>query len=147
MSEKKEETFNELIGNLSGFAKPVAKRILNSSFAEEVKKTLNKHGVENANDALKGLVDAAVQKAANGIRFKIAMILTVIASIFAILTIIATLAASGNITIPITISVVLIAMIWFATGVISKLIARKVSGIILKAIESKIKNFQKNEEV
>jgi hypothetical protein len=137
MSEKKEETFNELIGNLNGFAKPIAKKILNNGFAEEVKKIFNKHGVENANDALKGLVDAAVQKAANGIRLKITMILIIIASIFAVLAIIAMLAASGNIAIPIAISVVLIAMIWFATGAISKLIVHRVSGIIFKAIEGK----------
>ncbi|MDR0516985.1 MAG: hypothetical protein LBH25_08075 [Fibromonadaceae bacterium] len=146
MSEKMEETFNELLGGLTGFAKPVAKKILNSDFAEEVKKILNNCSIENASDALKKLVDIAVQKAANGIRFKIAMILTVIAGIFAVLTTIATLAASGNIAIPIAVSVVLIAMIWLITGIVSKLISRRISGIIFKVVASKIKNFQKNKE-
>jgi hypothetical protein len=84
-------------------------------------------GIENANNALEKLVDSAVQKTANGIRLKISIIITVIASIFAVLAIIATHAIGGNIMIPIAIFAILI--------------ANKVSGIIFKEVEEKISKF------
>jgi len=140
MDEDK-KAFNELTVNLTGLTKLLAIKILNSDFAEEVKRILNSYGVEKANDALKKLVEATVQKAANGIRWKITIISTIIVGIFAMLAIIVLLAAGGNIAIPIVIAIILIAIIWFATGAITKLIAHRVASIILKEIESKITQF------
>ncbi|MDR2584094.1 MAG: hypothetical protein LBC75_11485 [Fibromonadaceae bacterium] len=141
MAEETKETFNELMVNLTGLTKLLAIKILNNDFAEEVKRILNNYGVENANDALKKLVETAVQKVANGIRWKIAIISNIIVGIFAILAIIVLLAASGNIVIPIVIAIILIAIIWFATGAVTKLIVRRVASIILKEIKSKITQF------
>jgi hypothetical protein len=67
------ETFDKLADNLKGLNKLVVKRILNSSFAEEVKKILANQGANPAKDALRKLVDTATQKAANAIRLKIAI--------------------------------------------------------------------------
>jgi Flp pilus assembly protein TadB len=143
MSENVEQTLNELTGNLTGLTKLVATKVLNSGFTEQVKKVLDNSSVENASNALKKLIETAVQKVANGIRLKVAMILTVIVGIFAVFAIIAMLAAGGNIIIPIVVFAVIIAIIWFVTGTISKLIARRISGIIFNAIEGKISQFQK----
>jgi len=141
MDEDTKKAFNELTVNLTGLTKLLAIKILNSDFIEKVKRILNNYGVENANDALKTLAETAVQKAANGIRWKIAIISTIIVGIFTMLAIIVLLAAGGNIVIPIVIALILIAIIWFATGAITKLIARKVASIILKEIKSKITQF------
>jgi len=141
MYENTKETLNELTINLTGLAKLFATKILNNDFAEEVKKILSSYGVEKANYVLKKLIETAVQKVANGIRWRIAIISTIIIGIFAVLAIIAVSAANGNIVIPIVIAIILIAIIWLVTGIITKLIIRKATSIILKAIESKITQF------
>ena len=139
--------FNELIDGLGGFSKAAAEKILNNNFAEEVKKSLNSYGVENASDFVKKLVETASRKTVNRITQKVAIILTVIISIIFVIGIIVTLAAGGNIVIPIMALVILIAIVWVVTGLISNGIARKVSDILFKAIEERINQFVANKQL
>jgi len=132
------ETLNELTGGFTGLPKRVAEKILNKDFFEEIKKTLNSYGGKAASDALKKMVKTAAQKTANIIGTKIAVTLTVIVIILAMLTAIVVHLAGGNIMIPIIVSLISIVIIWTITGLVFKLIARKVSDMIFKAIDGKI---------
>jgi uncharacterized membrane protein len=120
--------FSELIGNLTGPTKLIANKILNSSFAEDVKKILNNCGIENASDALKKLIDVAVQQSADKIRLNIAIVSIIILSIVDILAIIGVHYIDGNIMIPIAVFAVLAVIIWSVTGKISKMISKNVTG-------------------
>ncbi|MDR0516830.1 MAG: hypothetical protein LBH25_07270 [Fibromonadaceae bacterium] len=142
MDEKQiEQTFNELFGSLTGPSKWIATKILKNDFADKVKRILNNSSVEKASEALKKLIETATQKTASVIRLKIAMVLTIIIGILTVLAIIGASTVGGNIMLPIVVSVILIAIIWFVTGIISKFIVRKISGIIFKVIEGKITQF------
>jgi hypothetical protein len=137
MSENIELNLNELTGNLKGLTKRFAIKVLNSDFIEEVKKILVSYGIEAAKVALKKYIQIATQQTTNVICRKFAIILSIITIIFTLFAIILISAIGGNIIIPIVVLVILIVMIWSATSITSKLIARKISGIIFKAIEGK----------
>jgi ABC-type multidrug transport system fused ATPase/permease subunit len=141
------ETFNEMFGNLTGLTKKIAIKIFNTELADNVKKNLNNYGVKNSSDALKKLIEMAVQKSVKGIRTKIAVILTIIIGIIALIAIIVTLAASGNIIIPIVIFAILILITWLITEKIFKQIAYKISGKIFKTIEGKMTQFVDNSKL
>jgi len=132
------ETLEQLFGNLTGLNKWVAQKILNSGFVEGVKKTLNRTDRNEISNALKKLTDMTVQQAAKALGRKVATILTIIVSVFASLAAIVMLAIGGSIVIPIVAFVILVGIIWFVTGQMSKLIASKASGMIFKAIEGRL---------
>ena len=132
------ETLEQLFGNLTGLNKWVAQKILNSGFVEGVKKTLNRTDRNEISNALKKLTDMTVQQAAKALGRKVATILTIIVIVFASLAAIVMLAIGGSIVIPIVAFVILVGIIWFVTGQMSKLIASKASGMIFKAIEGRL---------
>ena len=128
----------QMFDNLTGLNKWVAQKILNSGFVEEMKKTLNRSDRNEISNALKKLTDMAVQQAAKSLGWKVAFILTVLTGAFTLLAIIVMLAIGGSIIIPIVASVILVAIIWFVIGQMSKLIASRISGMIFKAIEGRL---------
>jgi len=141
------ETLEQLFGNLTGLNKWVAQKILHSGFIEEIKKTLNRTERNEINNALKKLVEMAIQQTTNALGRKVAFILTIIAGVFTFLVVIVTLVAGGNVVIPIMVSIILIAIIWFVMGKMSKLIATRVSGMVFEAIEGKITQFIVNNRL
>jgi hypothetical protein len=142
MSQGYEQTFDELTGNLTGLTKKIVVKVLNSNFADKLKTTLNNSSTENVNGAIKTLIDIAVQKATNSIRWKIGIILTILAAIPSGLALIVTLASNGNLIIPAVIFAFLTIIIWSVTGKIFKGIANKISSKIFKEIEGKISKFR-----
>lgn len=132
---------NGFINNLSGLTKIATKKILNSGFADEMRKTLNNFGAENANNAVKTLIKTSANKTINGITRKFTIVLVTIISIIAVIAIIITLIAGGNIVVPIAILAALIVIIWIVTKLVTNGIAQKVSDVIFKAIEGKINQF------
>ncbi|MCL2624123.1 MAG: hypothetical protein FWD31_10710 [Planctomycetaceae bacterium] len=138
------EALEQSLGNLTGLNKWVAKKILKGGFIEKIKKTLNSDNANEISNVIKKLVDTAAQQAAIAVAAKISFVLTIIAGLFALLAVIVTLVLGGNIIIPIAAFAVLIVMIWFVTGSISRTIARRVSGVVFKTIEGKISQFAAN---
>ena len=132
------ETLNTMLNSQTGLTKTVVKKILNRDFVEALNKIMNSDSAENKNDGIKKLIDIAVQKVTGGIRRKIAVIFTVIFGIIGVIASIVTSVLGGNIIIPLVIFAVIIAIIWIVTGSIFKTFAHKISGIIFKAVESKI---------
>jgi len=132
------ETLGKFTDNLTGFSKIIAKKILNSDFLEKAKNSLAGSDITAAKTTLKLVVDKATQNAANAVRLKIMVILTVIVGILAILAAIVVKAAGGSVAIPIVVAVILVLIIRFISIMITKSIANKVSGIIFKSIEGEI---------
>jgi len=132
------ETLEQLFGNFTGPSKWVARKILKRGFVERIRTTLNNTDRNDINNVLMRLVDTAVQQATNVIRWKVALILTIITGVFSLLAVIVTLVIGGSIIIPIVTSVILIVTIWFASGIVSRLIARTVSGMVFKVIEGRL---------
>jgi hypothetical protein len=132
------ETFTPVLNNLRGPAKFAAKRILSPDLVEAVNAIPVEDGTVDTNEALKSLIGLAAKKATGGIRRKVAGIFTVIFGIIAIITTPITFFLDGNIIIPLSVFAVIIAIIWVVTGIIFSRIANRISGIIFKAIESKM---------
>jgi|GEM_PF-2539506 len=128
-----EKELVKAIGTLTGISKIVARKVLKSSSIEDASNT------EIASNAFKELIIIATQKAANGIKNKIALILTIVTGIISAIAIIITLIAGGKYIIPIIVLVILVLLIWIISGIISKRVANNISGLILNAIESKMK--------
>jgi uncharacterized membrane protein YjfL (UPF0719 family) len=91
--------------------------------------------VVDANDAVKDLIKIAARKVTNAMRRKIAVIFTIITGILGIIITLETLAANGNVIIPIVIFAVIIVIIWVVTGKIFNAIAQKVSEKILSSVK------------
>jgi membrane glycosyltransferase len=130
------ENFNPLFDSLTGLTKIIAKRILGRDFVEAINKIQINDGAVDANDAVKDMIKIAARKVTNAIRRKIAVIFTIITGIIGIIITLVTLAANGNVIIPIVIFAVIIVIIWVVTGKIFNAIAQKVSDKILSSIKT-----------
>jgi hypothetical protein len=132
-------TLTPIVSTLRGPAKIVAKRILGPDMVDAINAIPVNDGTVDTNKAVLSLIALAVRKVTGGMRRNVAVTFTVIFGIIAIIISLITFFAGGNAVIPATIFAVIIAIIWIITGLIFGSIARKVTAIICKAIESKMK--------
>jgi hypothetical protein len=132
------ESFTPLFGRLRGPTKWVAKRILNPDLVDALNAIPNKDGVVDSNEALKNLIALATRKVTNGIAAKIALIFTIVLGVIGVITTTVTFFTGTHIIITIVIFAIILMCVWIVSYKISKLTARKISGIIFKAIESKM---------
>ena len=137
-NQHQSEKASRLINRLTGLSKSIAENIMNSDFTEEIKNNLNKHGIKDSNDVLKKLVGVTVKKAVNRIKRKIILIPNIIAGIFTIIAVAATLVTGRNILIPIIASVILFLIIWLISSAIFNSITRKISRIVFKVVEGDV---------
>jgi Flp pilus assembly protein TadB len=132
------ETFDALLNKQTGLVKTVTKKIINSDFVEALNKILINTGVGDINDAVKKLIDKAVREVTNSVRRKIATIFTIIFCILGTIITLVTLAAGGNVIIPLVIFAIIIVIIWLVTGNIFKRIANKITDKIFTTVKQSI---------
>jgi hypothetical protein len=132
------ESFTPLFGKLRGPTKWIAKKILNPDLVDALNASPNRDGVVNSNDALKNLIALAARKVTDGIGAKIALIFTIVLGVIGVITTTVTFFTGTHIIITIVIFVIILILPWIVSYKISKLTARKISGILFKAIESKM---------
>ena len=141
------EKLNKLTDTLPGAIKWIVKKILNSDFTNEVKKTLSDDNSQTTDYVLKKLeesVKTAIRTILRGIVLKVTIILTLLVTVFAVLAVVATLALGGNALVPILVSLLPIAIIWIVAGIAATLVVtaatnlltRKISVILLKLVEN-----------
>jgi Flp pilus assembly protein TadB len=130
------ETFDALFNKQTGLTKTITKKIINNDFVEALNKILISTGVGDINDAVKKLIEKAVREVTNSVRRKIATIFTIIFGILGIIITLVTLAAGGNVIIPLVIFAIIIVVIWLVTGNIFKRIANKITDKIFTSVKT-----------
>jgi hypothetical protein len=132
------EKFSPLLNNLTGLTKVVAKRILNGDFVEALDKIMSSSGTEDKVNASKDLIRIAVRKVTDAIKRKIAVIITVITGVLGIIITLVTLAAGGNVIIPLAIFAVIIVLTWIITGNVFNGIANKITDKLFASVKTMV---------